>query len=1099
MVTHHAVNRVRGLLWLTAVVTVSLAIIITGARVLLPHLDHYRQPIVQWVSTHTHTTLTAQHISGQWTLSGPEITLQDIHLADPASSTPWGHIERATVSFDLWRSLYTLRPVFKTLRLHRAEIDTTRLSSPTPTSDRSVTARLASLFFTQWGDVYLTDASVWVMTPSGQRHQLDIASLHWVNVQGHHLAEATFQLANNPVGALSVQVNMQEQGTLSTLQGTVYVKGERLSVSPWLKQQLAGVANITQSAVNMQAWVAIRQGKLASATLRLDDSYIDWTRGKTAHQLAIKQGMVRFSPLSAMHNGRQAWQLQTDGFSMTTDNVQWPTLDLAAQLTLNNQLGVERWRATVSHIALQRLLPLVNFLPANHAVTTALKQAQPTGMISDIRVAGETGQSPHFSFDVNALTFKPWQQFPGMQQLHATVAGSVAEGHVSLRLEDGRLPYSSVFPKPLVIDDAALDLYWRHDAQETTLWSDHFTIATPDVRTRGMFRLDAKKDQPLWLAFFAEASVNDVGQVWRYLPRPALGNKLTDYLSNALQGGKVKDAKLLWYGALNRFPYHDHDGIFQVDVPLTHGIFQFDPRWPLLRDLQLDLGFKNNTMHLRSDQVKTLAATGSALTGDARLAKQGRLALTMDIAATGQAVSDYMAQSPLKNSVGKALTQVVVKGPLNAQLQLDIPFNGGKVNAKGAVLLNGNTVNLQHPAIALTKATGRLTFDNEKIMLDSLSGHWLGQPIQLNVTGDRAPNKAGYKVNVDVAGRWQLAPLQAYLPTLLQGKLSGYSRWQSHIGVELSATGSQYQISGTVPLTAIESQLPRPLRFNTADDRPTTAALTIALKGDSQQLYGHVQLPNMRYQARLDLTSPQPTIRASALTVGAQPALTALPLSGNSIQIALTTLDADPWLRLFNASDTSIARSSSAKDTFAVGFPRPDNVAVTIPHLTLGGLVWHDVEARAIKDPQWTLQLASREANGTVTQERDGQIAAHFTSLHLTLPTTLVATAPTSYREGEETTVTSVDRTVMQSIPAMDVSVADMWLQGYRLGQLSARVSKSPQRLQLDNFTLRSKDISLKAKGAWQITADRNDTEVTIDFQGEKSADVFTTFTALPA
>ena len=88
------------------------------------------------------------------------------------------------------------------------------------------------------------------------------------------------------------------------------------------------------------------------------------------------------------------------------------------------------------------------------------------------------------------------------------------------------------------------------------------SVVTPDLNAKGLFRLDFYQKTPAWLAFYGEASVKDAGQTWRYLPRPALGNKLTHYLATAIKGGTVKGAELLWFGPLNTFPYPNHDGVF---------------------------------------------------------------------------------------------------------------------------------------------------------------------------------------------------------------------------------------------------------------------------------------------------------------------------------------------------------------------------------------------------------------------------------------------------------------------------------------------------------------------------------------------------------
>ncbi|MCV5887463.1 DUF3971 domain-containing protein, partial [Escherichia coli] len=91
---------------------------------------------------------------------------------------------------------------------------------------------------------------------------------------------------------------------------------------------------------------------------------------------------------------------------------------------------------------------------------------------------------------------------------------------------------------------------WQQDDAGWRLWADKVTAATPDLQVLGAFRLDFPKEQSPFLSFYAEADLYNAGETWRYLPTLALGQDLTDYLSTAIQGGKVNTAKLLWYGEL---------------------------------------------------------------------------------------------------------------------------------------------------------------------------------------------------------------------------------------------------------------------------------------------------------------------------------------------------------------------------------------------------------------------------------------------------------------------------------------------------------------------------------------------------------------------
>ncbi|MGC9458361.1 DUF3971 domain-containing protein, partial [Vibrio genomosp. F10] len=164
-----------------------------------------------------------------------------------------------------------------------------------------------------------------------------------------------------------------------------------------------------------------------------------------------------------------------------------------------------------------------------------------------------------------------------------------------------------------------------------------------DLQVLGAFRLDFPENRSPFLSFYAEADLYNAGQTWRYLPTLALGQGLTDYLSTGIQAGKVNTSKLLWYGELGDFPYHNNDGIFQAWVGLKQAKFSFDTAWPPITDLQLDLLFENAAMYLDSQDATLVDVHAKRITGRIpELSGAGHIEIEASAVAQGNAVRDYM-------------------------------------------------------------------------------------------------------------------------------------------------------------------------------------------------------------------------------------------------------------------------------------------------------------------------------------------------------------------------------------------------------------------------------------------------------------------------
>jgi uncharacterized protein YhdP len=50
------------------------------------------------------------------------------------------------------------------------------------------------------------------------------------------------------------------------------------------------------------------------------------------------------------------------------------------------------------------------------------------------------------------------------------------------------------------------------------------------------------------------------------------------------------------------FPYKHNEGQFQVLVPLHNATFAFQPDWPALKNLDIELNFLNDGLWMKSDK-----------------------------------------------------------------------------------------------------------------------------------------------------------------------------------------------------------------------------------------------------------------------------------------------------------------------------------------------------------------------------------------------------------------------------------------------------------------------------------------------------------------
>ncbi|HAS99589.1 MAG TPA: DUF3971 domain-containing protein, partial [Pantoea agglomerans] len=231
------------------------------------------------------------------------------------------------------------------------------------------------------------------------------------------------------------------------------------------------------------------------------------------------------------------------------------------------------------------------------------------------------------------------------------------------------------------------------------------------------------------LDILAGIRLTDAGDAWRYFPVPLLGNSLTHYLSGAVKGGKVDNATLLFAGNPALFPFKHNDGMFQVWVPLRQATYAFQPKWPALSNLDIDLNFLNDGLWMKAPVAKLGEVDARNVTAVIPDYLKEKLIIEGDISGEGQQIADYFGQTPLKPSLGAALEQLEIKGRVGGHLNLDIPLDGEQVHARGNVDLNNNSLFIKPLKTTINNLSGRFRYDNGNLASEDLRANWFGQPM----------------------------------------------------------------------------------------------------------------------------------------------------------------------------------------------------------------------------------------------------------------------------------------------------------------------------------------------------------------------------------
>jgi uncharacterized protein (TIGR02099 family) len=1059
------VRRLPGILLLTgATLIVIAALLVSGLRLVLPHLNEWREPILARISAQTGLPVKASEFQARWQTFGPELEVRDIQatLKDGGSV----EVKRVTLALDVWQSLLHLRWQFRDLTFYQLAVNS---NTPLESSEEGNTLgkdRISDLFLRQFDHFDLRDSRVSFLTPSGQRAELAIPQLTWLNGDDRHRAEGQVSLTSltGQHGVMQVRMDLRDDNGLLN-NGRVWLQADDIDVKPWLSQWMQDKVALTSARFSLEGWMTLNKGEIESGDVWLKKGGASWLGNNTTHRLTVDNLTTHISRQKA------GWQFDVPVTRIAIDDKPWPqgALSFAWVPAQEAKEASDELRVRATNLelnSLDGLMPIAQKIsPAMYDIWNTL---QPAGKLARLAVdiPLKTPEKSRFQARWQDLSWHQWKLLPGMEHFAGTLDGSVENGRLTADISQAKMPYETVFRAPLEIEKGLATLNWQKNEQGFQLDGRNIDVQATGLHARGDFRYLQPEGKAPWLSILAGINVSDAGQAWRYFPENLMGKALVDYLSGAIKGGQTENATLVFAGNPSLFPYKHNEGQFEVLVPLRNATFAFQPDWPALQNLDISLDFLNDGLWMKSDKVMLGGVTASNLAAAIPDYIKEKLIIDADINGPGKEVGPYFKQTPLHDSLGSALDELQIDGDVSARLHLDIPLDGEMTLAKGEVALKNNSLFIKPISSTLKNLSGKFSFENGNLKSEPLTATWFNQP--LNVDFTTTEGAKAYEVAVNLNGNWQPSRT-GVLPEQLNDALRGNVTWKGDVGVTLPYRGeASYKVNLAGDLGNIASTLPPPL------EKRAGQALPVKVKVDgnlhSFALTGNAGADN-HFNSRWLLGSKLALDRG----IWTSESKTTPPLPEQSgLELNLPPLDGAQWLALFNQGAASHVSSSASL---------PSRITLRTPALTLGGQQWNNMSI--VSQPQFagtTVDAQGRELNATLKINKNAPWQADIRYLYYNP----ASAAKTKDITSPTTLFSEKQRIDFSGWPDLQLRCKECWLWGQKYGRIEGDFAIKGDTLTLANGLVDSGVARLTADGEWVNRAGGERTSIKGILRGDK-------------
>lgn len=828
--------------------------------------------------------------------------------------------------------------------------------------------------------------------------------------------------------------------------------------------------------------------------VRLYLDNITWRNIKSTHRLQgqihldVDKKELRLKGDVLVYLGEHKdWGVETLSAAFESDNKGWHPFSVKyLRKKYLNTLNID-------HLFLEDFYPVIGTLLVD-LKKKGLGKNGLKGELDDFRIAwGRELETPYFSFDVKDIEIKNTPQFPQFRHLFLSVSGTQNAGKVKAEITDKTRFSSRYFPHDFELFPSLLDLNWYRQDKSYKIWSDNFKLNSSHLDLDTQFSLDISDEGYPFLSAYSALSLKDATHLIDYFPENSIGAGARHFIRNGFGSGHSENARVIWYGNLDLFPFSHQEGIFQANTDLKDVRLIFSDKWPAIEKLDANFEMRNQDIFIQSSNATSMGVKGKHITAKIpHILSSTWLELSGDLeVGNGSEAQKYLLDSPLRDSVAPALDAVQIGKTLGINLNLNIPFSNDNYRAWGYVDLNNNPLHLSVPALDFSHTSGRLFYNNEKISVKGLTARLYNQPVSVNLKGNQ--RKKNYHIDIDAKGNWDITTLNKSLDLNALNYLKGKSRWDLGVGLDITRDDVLFSVKGKADSGKIKSKLPYPLDLLATNRKGIAQPIEVALSGNGRAFSMDVTSPKITYLAKYRAKKEDLTITSSVLTLGRDVSAVKQRAGHHSIQVAADSADGDLWLPI--VFDIIEPKPDTPNRVKGLPVGTPELIRLDIKNLKLGGLHWYQskIDAWRKKD-LWSLDVVSNEAVGKVEIYDRRPWLAHFKKLFVFYPTAdLQKSSDPSLKSVpklESAMATDFDKELYRLMPDFTLKADDFWFQGFSLGKVAGNVRRIGNAITWDNVSVKAGSIDGKSHGKWSIENGKNLTHEYLTLKAKDNSEI---------
>ncbi len=1049
-----------------AVLTAALLfafVVLTLRYWVLPHVDEYREQIVDRLSRAIHQRVQIGRIEGEWDGYRPRLILREVSLLD-AEGQERLKLEQVDSTLS-WLSLFAGELRFNSIELEHLSLEIRRdqsgrlLVAGIPVGQSGGNGGLGDWLLAQHRIVVRDSRLTWVDERLGgvpldlKDVEVRVEQLFWTHRFGVR-AKPPIEVAS-PIDIRGDLLG-RSLGEPTGWSGEVYF-GIAYADLAALRQWVELPMQTTQGSGSLRVWGNLEHGRPREITADVALSNVHTRLADDVPELQVSSLRGRLG----WRSDARAFQLWASGLTFATpDGVLLPPADISYSRTRPGTNRSPAAELAFDAVELDAVVRLLDRLPVDPELRARLAELNPRGRLRTFHVRWREPFSWSGPYAVSGsfkdVTVNPSGRTPGMSHVNGEVDASERGGTLAVSATAAALDMPTLFLAPVPLDALQANVSWTVRDGLPQIALERLVLSNKDLAGQLSGRYDAVAGGPGFIDLAGNFARVSGPEVWRYVPLVAT-EALRQWLHRAFVSGTGRDVRLKLRGDLRRFPWtHSSDGVFEVIGAFNDATVAYATAWPRLDALQGQIAVRGSRIEVTMSVGRVFGASISS--GTATIPDAASPDPVAEVRAELEgATSDllrYVQESPIEERVGDFIDGMRASGRGRLSLRVDVPLNRSvDTQLSGVYTFADNTLDPGEGSPVLAQLSGKLTFTNNDVSLRDGAARVFGGPMRFSVSREDTGG-----VRIQATGQVDVARLRREADQALLAYLTGSTDWR--LTATVRDRRHDYVIESN--LLGVESSLPWPFAKSAQERVPLRFERRERTRGHDllSFAYGDIAAGHLLLD-KIGKTG----IRRGEIVLGA-----AAPLpqrDGIWISGTLDHFDVDQW------QDLLTARAVGAKMEGAT----VAGINVSAQQARVFSRDFHDVRVIATqRDGAWQGRLDSREAAGDAKwlPEGDGMIVGRFSRLQLPAPTAELEPAP-------EPGATRSGRG--RDLPSVDVTADDFRMGQRQFGKLALLAVPSGADWRIERLELTSPDGAFSVNGVWQAWAVNPRTQINLKLE----------------